>query len=73
MAYRRRDLPPSPEKDPDGWKQLLPVSIQGTLGDQTALTVRYTLFLAMPVSFETFNRGIYLILKGDSYPTFEAT
>ena len=49
MAYRRREIPPSPDIDPDGWRHLPPVSIQGTFNDQTTLTIGYTLSLATPV------------------------
>ena len=72
IAYRQRESPPNPEIEPDGWKRLPPVSIHGTLGDQKALIVRYTLFLAMPVSSENFNRRIHLMFKCNSYPMLAA-
>ncbi|TEB36769.1 hypothetical protein FA13DRAFT_1727124 [Coprinellus micaceus] len=50
-AYQQRQIPPSPDLDPDGWKQVSPVSIRGTFNDQTALAVNYTLYLAAPLSY----------------------
>ncbi|TEB36761.1 hypothetical protein FA13DRAFT_1082671 [Coprinellus micaceus] len=50
-AYRQRQIPPSPDLDPGGWKQLPPASIRGTFNDRTTLTVNYTLSLATPQSY----------------------
>lgn len=49
IAYRQREVPPGPDLDPDGWKQLPRVLIRGTFNDRQTLTVQYDLFLATPV------------------------
>lgn len=49
IAYRQKEIPPNPKLDPDGWKQLSPVSITGTYLHHKTVTVHYSLYLAMPV------------------------
>ncbi|KAJ3537148.1 hypothetical protein NMY22_g5720 [Coprinellus aureogranulatus] len=51
MAYQRKETPPGPELDPDGWKQLPEVSIKGTFLETREVTSRYKLFLAKPLSY----------------------
>ncbi|KAJ3519720.1 hypothetical protein NMY22_g13073 [Coprinellus aureogranulatus] len=50
-AYRRREIPSSPNLDPRGWKELPSSSTRGTFLDQREITVQYKLFLAIPLSY----------------------
>ncbi|TEB36722.1 hypothetical protein FA13DRAFT_1810349 [Coprinellus micaceus] len=67
-AYRRRETPPSPDVEPDGWTQLAPVSIRGTYNDQTTVAVKYTLSLATPLSY-TRVIPLYLTVSCDDVNT----
>ncbi|KAJ3532820.1 hypothetical protein NMY22_g7592 [Coprinellus aureogranulatus] len=47
-AYRKREIPPGPDLDPAGWRDLPRVSIKGTYLDQRDVTLHYDIFLVQP-------------------------
>ncbi|KAF5331925.1 hypothetical protein D9611_008930 [Ephemerocybe angulata] len=51
IAYRRREPPPGPGVDREGWHQLPPTAIRGMYLQQHDLTIVYTLYLANPLSY----------------------
>ncbi|KAJ3522798.1 hypothetical protein NMY22_g11734 [Coprinellus aureogranulatus] len=50
-AYRRREIPPGPDIDLNGWKEVATSSIRGMFSDSKQIKVESRLFLALPLSY----------------------